>query len=313
MKDIAVQADQSSVTTGTEGATALTETPAEPDEPKSAYWPDDWREATAAAVAGNDARARAREMKRLERYADPARIYAKARELEAKLSETGAVRRPGPKATAEEVRAYHRAIGVPESPADYFSQLQLDNGVVLGPADRSLAESFAAALHPAGATPEVMSAALNWYFRNEEAQAAALDEADEVFRVESERTLKQEFDRGFARQTNAIATLFADAPGGADIDDRSSLFARLMGGRLADGRIAGNDPDMVRFLVSLARDLRPAATVTEAGNPSGQSIESEIAEIRDKMRSDRRGYFADHALQARYRELIAMRQLNRRI
>jgi hypothetical protein len=65
MKDIAVQADQSSVTTGTEGATALTETPAEPDEPKSAYWPDDWREATAAAVAGDDARARAREMKRL--------------------------------------------------------------------------------------------------------------------------------------------------------------------------------------------------------------------------------------------------------
>jgi hypothetical protein len=64
--------------------------------------------------------------------------------------------------------------------------------------------------------------------------------------------------------------------------------------------------------VSLARDLRPAATVTEAGNPSGQSIESEIAEIRDKMRSDRRGYFADHALQARYRELIAMRERNRR-
>jgi hypothetical protein len=158
----------------------------------------------------------------------------------------------------------------------------------------------------------MMSAALNWHFRNEEAQAAALDEADEAFRVESERTLKQEFDRGFARQTNAIATLFADAPGGADIDDRSSLFARLMGGRLADGRIAGNDPDMVRFLVSLARDLRPAATVTEAGNPSGQSIESEIAEIRDKMRSDRRGYFADHALQARYREPIAMRERNRR-
>jgi len=312
MNDIAVQANQSAATIETESATALTEG-SEAVEKKSAYWPDDWREATAAAVAGDDAKVRAKEMKRLERYADPARIYAKARELEAKLSETGAVRRPGSKATDEEIRAYHRAIGVPESPADYFDQLRLDNGAVLGPADRPLAESFAAALHPAGATPEVMSAALNWYFHNEEAQAAALDEADEVFRIESEQALRKEFGSGFARKANAIAALFADTPGGADIDDRSSLFARLMGGRLADGRIVGNDPDMVRFLVSLARDLHPAATVTEAGNPSGKSIDAEIAEIRERMRSDRRGYFADHALQARYRELIATRERNSRI
>jgi hypothetical protein len=209
------------------------------------------------------------------------------------------------------VRAYHRAICVPESPGDYFNHLQLDDDAVLGPADRPLAESFAAALHPAGATPEVMSAALNWYFRNEEAQAATLDEADEAFRIESERILKQELGPGFARQTNAVAALFADAPGGADLEDPGSLFARLMGGRLADGRIVGNDPDMVRFLVGLARDLHPMATVTEAGNPSGQSIDAEIAEIREKMRSDRRGYFSNDALQARYRELIAARERNR--
>lgn len=310
MNDI-VESEQSPVSAEDGSAGTLSEALTGPGEGRPTYWPQDWREATAAAIAGNDEKARAKEMKRLERYADPAGIYAKARELETKLSESGVVRRPGPKATAEEVRAYHRAMGVPESPAGYFGQVQLDNGAVLGPADRPLAESFAAALHPAGATPEVMSAALNWYFKNEESQAAALDEADEAFRLEAERVLKQELGPGFARKTNAVAALFSEAPGGSNLDDPGSLFARLMGGRLADGRIVGNDPDVVRFLVSLARDLHPAAAVTEAGNPSGQSIDAEIAEIREKMRSDRRGYFADDGLQARYRELIAAKARNR--
>jgi hypothetical protein len=307
MNDI-VQAEESLVPSAGEIAERVPEGATPEGGLTPPYWPADWREATAAAIAGDDEKARAREIKRLERYADPARIYAKARELEAKLSQTGAVRRPGPKATVDEIKAYHRSIGVPETPADYFSGLRLDNGAVLGSADRPLAESFAAALHPAGATPEVVNAALNWYFRHEEAQAATLDEADEAFRVESERALRDELGAGFARKTNAIAALFADAPGGTDLDDPGSLFARLMGGRLADGRIVGNDPDMVRFLAGLAGEVRPFATVTEAGNSSGQSIDSEIAEIRTKMRNDRRGYFADSALQARYRELIAMRE-----
>ena len=58
-----------------------------------------------------------------------------------------------------------------------------------------MAESFAAAVHPAGATPEVVSAALDWYYRNEAERAAALDEADESFRQESERKLREELGR----------------------------------------------------------------------------------------------------------------------
>ena len=41
------------------------------------------------------------------------------------------------------------------------------------------------------------------------------------------------------------------------------------------------------------------------------SIAAEINEIRRKMRQERKAYFADEALQARYRELIALQQQNR--
>lgn len=47
-----------------------------------------------------------------------------------------------------------------------------------------------------------------------------------------------------------------------------------------------------------------------AANPSGRSVVDEIDEIRRKMLSDRRAYFANDALQARYRELVAMRERN---
>jgi hypothetical protein len=49
-------------------------------------------------------------------------------------------------------------------------------------------------------------------------------------------------------------------------------------------------------------------TIAGAGKPSGRSVVAEIDEIRRKMRNDWRTYFADEALQARYRELIALQQ-----
>lgn len=278
------------------------------DEPS--YWPEDWRETTAAAIAGGDEKAHAKELKRLKRYADPARIYGKARELEAKLSETGTVRLPGSKASAEEIAAYHRAIGVPAKAANYFDLISLDNGAVIGAADRPHVEKFVAALHPAGATPAVVSAALNWYYQNEEDKAAALDETDQAFALESQQTLTEEFGPAFARLSKSIVPLFADAPGGSDPDSQGSLFNRLMSGRLADGERIGNDPDVVRFFIGLARELYPVATVTEQGNQSGKTIDDEIEEIRQTMREDRRGYFNDDKLQARYRELIATRDRN---
>ncbi len=204
--------------------------PADPPEP--AYWPRDWRETTAAAIGAGDERIVAKELRRLQRFADPTGIYGQARALEARFSEGGLVRVPGARATAEEIAAYRRATGVPEKPSDYFDRLRLASGVVIGTADRPMAESFAAAVHPAGATPEVVSAALDWYYRHETEQAAALDEADESYRQESERTLRAELGPAFQRKINRVAALFADAAGGAD----PRTAARSMRGSSAGGR-----------------------------------------------------------------------------
>jgi hypothetical protein len=183
--------------------------------------------------------------------------------------------------------------------------VKLENGAVIGEADKPLVDAFAQAVHKAGAPPQVLNAALNWYFKNQEDQAAAMDEADETFRVEAERALKDDLGPAFKRKVNAIGSLFDIAPGGPDIKNEKSLYARLMGGRTADGKIIGNDPDVVRFMMALALDRNPAATVVEDGDQSGKSIDAEIRDIEQVMRTDRRRY--DKEFAPRYGELLAAR------
>jgi hypothetical protein len=281
---------------------------AKAEEKAKPYWPENWREKLAEHISAGDKKLYAKELKRLERIADPAGVYGMYREAEGKLTSGGLIKKPGKDAKPEEIAEYHKAMGVPEKPEDYFKDVKLENGAVIGEADKPLVDGFAAAVHKSGATPQFVNAALNWYYQNQEEQAAAMDEADDTFRREAETALKDEYGAAFKRKANGIASLFAIAPGGADIKNEGSLYARLMGGRTADGRIIGNDPDMVRFLVALTSEINPAATVVEDGNQSGMSIDAEIKQIEGRMKDDRRAYYKDEVAQSRYRELITARE-----
>ena len=271
------------------------------------FWPPNWREKAAEHYAAGDQKIYKKELARLQRIADPVGMYGMYRELEGKFTGGGLLKVPGKDAKPEEIAQFHKALGVPETPDAYFKDMKLENGAVIGEADKPLVSAFATDLHKAGATPQVMNAALNWYYKQQEEIAAEQDEADDTFRRESERALKDELGPAFKRTTNAIATLFASAPGGTDVSNEGGLFARLMAGRMADGKMIGNDPDMVKFLSSLATEINPAATLVEDGNQSGVSLDDEIRSIEKDMRENRREYFRDEKKQARYRTLLETR------
>ncbi len=276
------------------------------DKETKETWPKDWRERIARHASAGDEKAFKKEMKRLERITDPAGIYGSFRDLEAKFSEGGLVKIPGKGAKPEEIVAFAKQLGWGDKPDEMLSQIKLDDGLEMGSEDKPVVASFVAAVHGATSAQEFTNRAANWYFKQQEAAAAALDEADDEFRRESETALKEELGPAFKRNINAIGSIFAQAPGGADIKNEKSLYARLMGGRTADGRVIGNDPDMVRFLLSMVSEINPAATVVEDGNQSGESIEAEIKKIEGIMRTDRRDYDKNYA--ARYTELLAVRE-----
>jgi hypothetical protein len=272
------------------------------------------RDALAKHYAAGDKKRYNAELKRLERLGieRPEQVYGLYRELDNRLNGGGLIKVPGKDAKPEDIADFHKAIGVPEKPEDYLKDVKLDNGAVIGDADKPVIGAFAEAMHKAGAPPPVMTAALNWYYQHQEDIAAQQDEADEEYRRESERALKEELGPAFKRQTNAIASLFATAPGGADPKNENSLYARLVGGRTADGKLIGNDPEVMRWLIGLVGEVNPIASVVEDGGTSVKSIEKELEDLKTLRKTDRQKYWSP-AVQAREAELYAaMEKVGRR-
>jgi hypothetical protein len=277
------------------------------DEAAKPYWPDNWREKLAEHIAAGDQKAYKRELKRLERIADPAGVYGLYREAEGRLTSGGLIKVPGKDAKPEEIAAYHKALNVPEKPEDYFKDIKLSNGAEIGEADKPLVDGFAERVHKAGATPQFVNAALDWYYDMQETQAAAQDQADDDFRIEAQRALKEEWGPAYTRYRTAIESLFVSAPGGPNAENDGSLYSRLLGGRTADGKIIGNDPDIIKWLSGVAREVNPAATVVEDVSGGAKTIEAELNEIRALRKTDKRKYFSD-AVQKREAELIDARE-----
>lgn len=274
----------------------------EPKEESKPYWPEDWREKAAEHVAAGDKKAYDRELKRLQRIADPAGMYGMYREAEGKLTSGKLVPRPSKDATDEEKAEFAKLLGWTEKPEEMVEKIQLGNDVVIGDDDKAVMADFAQAVHGATSAEDFMNKAANWYFRNEEEQAAQLDEADDAFRRESEKTLKEELGASFRRTINNSGVVWQQAPAG--------LKHRVLTARTADGRVIGDDPDVVRWLASMAQEINPAASVVEDADASGKSVEAEIEEIEKSWRDPKtkREYFKSPEKQARYRKLLETRE-----
>ena len=269
------------------------------------YWPEDWRVKMAEHASAGDKKLYEKELKRLESMADPTQVYGSYRSIENTWASRKFIKLPGEGATEAEMKEFHKGLGVPETPEDYFKSVKLENGAVIGEADKPIVDAFAQAVHKAGAPPQVVNAALNWYFKQQEDQAAALDDADDAFRREATATLKEQHGAAFKRKVNATSTLFNATSGGPDVKNPNSFYARLLGGRTADGKVIGDDPEFNNWLIGLAQEINPAMTVVEDGDQSGKSIESEIKEIEQIMKTDRPRYNKEFA--GRYTQLLEAR------
>ncbi len=282
------------------------------DEP---YWKDDWRQKIAEHASAGNKKAYEREMRRLERLTDPAALYGQYREMENKFHDPdgGLIRRPGKDASEEDIKAFHKALGVPEKAEELVSGLELPDGVELGKQDKALASEFAESMHASGLNQAQMNTAMAWYFKNQEEQSAHIDELDDKNRISGEKALKEEFGGAFKRNMNAMNDLFSFAPGGVDMKNEDALINRLLAGRMADGTIIGDDPDMTRFLVAVAKEVNPVATVVDDPGGSGKGLQDEIKEIEGIMRTDRRAYNKDVDMQQRLKDLYDARaKLNSR-
>lgn len=258
-----------------------------------ADWPDDWR----AKVAGEDAK----ELSRLQRMGSPADVWKAYRALEAKISSGQLKSAPKADATPEELAAWRKDNGLPDTPEGYTPQLP--NGMVPGEAEMPLINGFQKTAHELGMTPDQFNKTLSWYFAEQDAAKAAAFEADRSFRSTAEDALRAEWGPAYRAEVRGIANFMeANAPPG--------LGDVLFNSRTPDGNLIGDHPEVLRWLNSLARQINPMSSLVPAGSADPMKAgEARIAEIEQIMRSPdaNEKYWRNPAVQEEYGKLLEAR------
>lgn len=266
-----------------------TETTTEPDP---AAWPEDW---VARAAKGDEKRA-----KRLSRYASPEAAMDALIAAQDKIS-SAQLKTPKPTDPAA-LKVWREDNGLPEDASGY--DLTLDDGVVIGDADRPLVEKFLATAHDSDMSPAQVKKAVGWFLQEQEnAQAEAYQarvNADAEAKVKTTAALREEYGEATTRNLLMVRNLLDGAGDG--------VRDNFLSARLPDGTPIGSDPATVRWLVGLSRELNPAGTVLPGlGDGAMQSMANEMAQLRGMMGDRKSAYWkgpdADKH-QSRYRELI---------
>lgn len=266
--------------------------PADPGnpEPKAGTWPDDWRE----QYAKDDEKT----LKRLQRYASPQAALDAMIAAQDKIR-SGVLKSALPEnATPEQLKMWREENGIPESPEQYDTGLP--DGQTINEHDKALVDGFLKASHDSNMSPAQVKQSLAWYFTEQQRQIDAVAERDAQAKRSAEDELRGEWGGEYRQNINLINGLLDTAPVG--------VRENFMGARLADGSILENNPQVLRYLTGLAREINPVATVVPgAGVNTASAIDNEIAALEGRMKNDRPAYFKDNKAQARYRELITAR------
>ncbi len=257
------------------------------DDGGKADWAPDWR----LKAAGGDEKV----AKSFERFASPKALADSYRALNQRLS-SGELRSQLPKdAKPEDVAKWRTENGIPET-ADAYA---MPEGLVVGEDDKAGVNEFLSAMHGANATPAQVQAGIGAYYKIKEQAIAAMGEADIAHRDEVQDALRAEWGNEYRGNVNSITAFLDSAPKG--------VKNKLLSARMPDGRAVANDPDMMRALITWAREINPVGTVVPSGGDQTGAIETEIDKIRQVMRTDRKAYDKDEKMQERFRQLLEAR------
>jgi hypothetical protein len=158
-------------------------------------------------------------------------------------------------------------------------------------------DSFLEKMHGVNAQPEVVKQALKTYFEMQAAQDAAYIDEQNILKDKTVTELRQEWGASYDRNINVLKGFVQNQFG--DAADSILSATDLNGVPLM------NNAAIVRKFAQLAFDNDPIGAVLPSNNQGTiDTINSEISAIEQRMRTDRRGYFKDDTMQARYSQLL---------
>jgi hypothetical protein len=262
---------------------------------KPGDWAPDWRD----KIAGGDEKL----TKLMSRYASPAEVAKALQAAQIKISSGELKPVLGKNASAEEVTEYRKAHGIPEDPTKY----DLGKDVQVEERDQEAVGILLKTIHGTNATPEQAKATVKALYEIRKANADKQAESDSQALSSAEDALRAEWGGEYRRNAALIDNLLDSViePGMKDL---------LLNGRLKDGTPIIASQHMLKGLLRIALINSPAGTlVGPNGADPAKSVDEEIAAIEKTMRENRPAYNKDEKMQARFRELLSVReQLNQR-
>jgi hypothetical protein len=246
--------------------------PAPVPEPSGAGGEADWRSAWSEALKLDD-KVRAR----LDRFNAPHDVFNSYLSLEQKLSDSRAVRVPGADATPEDIAAWNKARGVPDTPDGYKVEVAVPDGLTLQDGDKAFLKGMTERLHKAGADPRMVNEA-HAIFYEQAAEAAAQRLATEQAAAErTEQVLQKEWGRQY-KENVAWAVAAAKQFG---------LEQTVEQVRLEDGTLLGDHPEFIKAMAKIGRmNAEDPLFLEAAGKGTGQGIEERKAALMQLRISD---------------------------
>lgn len=246
---------------------------------------EDWRE----KIAGEDGKLLAH-LKRYKTFES----FAKAGwEAQQKIRSGDYSRNLPDNATPEQIAAWRKEAGLPESEADYALDL---NGIVPAEADQPLLDNFKSFSFKNNLPPKLANNMVSWFFEQQERAQIAQQYADDESKINAGIELKGEWKDNYTPYMNKVRNFLAKTfpEGMGDL---------ILGARMADGSLVGSNPKAIKGLLAAAHESIKDAPVMPSGSQKA-SAASELEQIQALMRTDYQKYRSDERMVARHRELL---------
>lgn len=270
-------------------------TPVEAFSAMSRGFGDQWRETMVSHVPEAERQAA---LEWANRYKTPKDFFDASRQAHSKARAGETAKAPHDKSTPEEVKAYREAHGIPETPEGYLENLP--NGLVIGEDDREILAGFAKDMHALHAPPAVIHAAYRWYNKFQETTLQERQAADTEDRKAAEDALRQDFGADYRANLSVMTSFLESLPDG--------VAETLKGARGPDGKALFNSPEVVRALVGIAREMVPGGTLMGATSAASAGLDTEIAELEKRMRTNPKDWAKDLKAKARLESLYDARE-----
>ncbi len=173
-------------------------------------------------------------------------------------------------ASAEEMKEWREAHGIPES----FDKYDLGKDVKIGEEDKPFFNALMKRMHDKHATPDVVKETVQTYYDMRKQVMETRAEHEKEVSKQAEDTLRAEWGGEFRRNMNLIHGLL-DGSGSQGMKDK------LLTGYLSDGTPVGSSPEALKMLLGLALINNPTGIVVPGGSgATGEGIKEELEKLQ---------------------------------